>query len=293
MPGPVYLGCPVWAHPPWVGTFFTRKAKREEFLPQYASVFDTAEGNSTFYGLPSMDTVRRWSGEAPAHFRFCFKFPRRISHDLRLAHAEADTAEFLARLEPLAGRLGPFFLQVHATFGPQDLPVLAAYLAGLPREFAYAVEVRHAAFFKAGGPEDDLNAVLGDAGVNRVIFDTRGLFASGATDPFTIEAKRKKPNVSGRFMATGSSPFIRFVGDPDIEKNVPKLQEWAAQVSEWIAEGRTPFFFAHHPEDTLAPKLARRFQGLLHERVPSVPPPAKWPVESEESAMPAGQMEMF
>ena len=52
------VGCPVWAHAAWRGRFFTAEARREEFLPQYASVFGAAEANPTFYGLPAAATVR-------------------------------------------------------------------------------------------------------------------------------------------------------------------------------------------------------------------------------------------
>lgn len=286
MANAVHIGCPVWAHAPWVGRFFTAEARREDFLPQYASVFDTAEGNSTFYGLPSVETVRRWAAEAPSAFRFCFKFPRTVSHDRRLAGAGAETAEFLARLEPLGARLGPFFIQVHPSFGPPELPVLAGFLRGLPREFAYAVEVRHRGFFDEGAGEAALNRLLGECGVDRVTFDTRGLFASKADDPVTLDAKRKKPRVPVRFTATGRRPFVRFVGDPDVPANRSALAAWARQLATWVAEGREPYFFTHHPEDTHAPALGRLLQGLVHEVLPAMPAAPAWPAERTAPAAP-------
>jgi uncharacterized protein YecE (DUF72 family) len=129
--GTFRLGCPVWAHAPWRGKFFTAEAARTDFLPQYASVFPTSEGNSTFYGLPAPTVVARWAAEAPDHFRFCLKFPRAITHDLQLVGAEAATTEFLERVAPLGDRLGPFLLQLHASFGPGRLRDLERYLAGL------------------------------------------------------------------------------------------------------------------------------------------------------------------
>lgn len=276
-----YLGCPLWAHAPWKGTFFTRDARREEFLPQYASVFGTAEGNATFYGLPAPDTVARWAQEAPEGFRFCFKFPRVISHDRQLVDAEADTVAFFERLAPLGTKLGPFFLQLHQSFGPERLPWLDMYLCGLPSTFAYAVEVRHVGFFDGGPGEAALDALLAERGVDRVLFDTRGLFASTAKDELTIDAKRKKPRVPFRRTATGRRPFVRFVGDPEVEKNDAVLRDWAAIAAAWIREGRTPYVFLHHPDDAHAPALARRFQRWLHEATPAVPVPPPWPVEQE------------
>jgi uncharacterized protein YecE (DUF72 family) len=286
------LGCPVWAHAAWRGRFFTGNALREEFLPQYASVFGAAEANPTFYGLPSRETVARWTAEAPPDFRFCFKFPRTITHERQLAGAERETDEFLGRLAPLGCRLGPFFLQLHASFGAARLDVLGKYLRGLPRDLTYAVEVRAAEFFAEGAAERDLDALLTELGVDRVNFDTRGLFASVAEDEFTRDAKRRKPRVPLRTTVTGKRPFVRFVGDPEIARNAALLDGWADVVAGWLRRGLSPCFFTHHPDDTQAPDLARDFQGRVHVRFTEVPRPAQWPAERE--AVPgARQLELL
>lgn len=277
------VGCPVWAHAAWRGRFFTRDARREDFLPQYASVFGAAEANPTFYGLPAKATVTRWAAEAPPEFRFCFKFPRAITHDRQLLGAERETEEFLGRLAPLGDRLGPFFLQLHASFGADRLDRLGNYLRGLPRDFSYAVEVRAAEFFAGGAAERALDSLLTELGVDRVNFDTRGLFASVAEDEFTRDAKRKKPRVPLRTTVTGRRPFVRFVGDPEIPRNAAILDAWADVVAGWLQRGLCPYFFTHHPDDTEAPALARDFQNRVRARFPGVPRPAGWPAEREAS----------
>lgn len=288
-----FLGCPVWAHAPWRGKFFTVEARREDFLPQYAEVFNTAEGNATFYGLPAPETVARWAEEAPASFRFCLKFPKAITHDHALAGpgAAEETQRFLSRVAPLGARLGPFFLQLHQSFGFDRLGLLESYLRSLPREFSYAVEVRHADFFDGGAKEQAIDTLLGSLGMDRVIFDSRGLFASRATDAATLDAQRRKPRGPLRLTATGPRPFVRFVGDPDLSRNDALLHAWAGVVAGWIAEGRTPFFFTHHPDDAHAPELGRRFQTMLRERSAFVPPPAAWPAEREQR--PSEQLSLF
>ena len=87
-----YLGCSIWGNKDWVGELFTKDAKTKDFLQQYASVFNTVEGNTTFYGLPSEATVARWREETSEGFRFAFKFSRAISHEKRLVNAELETA---------------------------------------------------------------------------------------------------------------------------------------------------------------------------------------------------------
>jgi uncharacterized protein YecE (DUF72 family) len=76
-----YLGCPVWACEKWKGTLFTSSAPRASWLTEYSTVFNTVEGNSTFYALPALDTVRRWADSVPSGFRFALKFPQVISHE--------------------------------------------------------------------------------------------------------------------------------------------------------------------------------------------------------------------
>lgn len=276
------IGCPAWAHPPWVGRFFTAKARREDYLTQYASVFDAVEGNATFYGLPAADTVRRWAEDVPVNFRFCFKFPRVISHDRQLVRAEADTWQFFDRMAPLRARLGPFFLQLSSGFGPDRLDDLHRYLQDLPREFAYAVEVRYPDFFDMGPHERALTAMLSDLEIDRVIFDTHCLFASTAWDEATVEARRRKPQLPVHAVATGRRPMVRFVGDPDLGRNKASLEAWAQQLLRWLHDGRSPYFFVHQPDDLYAPDLGRLLQASLHALDSSVPAPPVWPAERNQ-----------
>jgi len=235
------------------------------------------EGNTTFYAVPKAGTVARWAAEAPAHLRFCLKFPKTITHELQLVGAEAATREFLERVSPLGEKLGPFFIQLHDRFDAKRLPDLAAYLRTLPREHHFAVEVRSRDFFDDGVHERAFDELLGELGMERVSFDTVSVHASTATDPHTLESQQRKPRLPRRATAIGPQPFVRFVGDPEIERNDAALREWATVVVRWLGEGRTVYFFVHHPNDDFAPQLARQFQMILRELSPTLPPPAPWP----------------
>src|SRR2546430_1823836 len=48
-----YLGCPGWGVKSWVGRLFPTSTRPTEFLERYARVFNTVEGNTTFYALPT------------------------------------------------------------------------------------------------------------------------------------------------------------------------------------------------------------------------------------------------
>ena len=49
----------------WIGRLFAAGTKHTDFLPRYAEVFNTVEGNTTFYALPAVDTVARWRDQVP------------------------------------------------------------------------------------------------------------------------------------------------------------------------------------------------------------------------------------
>jgi uncharacterized protein YecE (DUF72 family) len=86
-----YLGTPGWATKAWVGRLYPTATRSSEFLERYARVFNTVEGNTTFYALPAPEVVKRWDDQTPPHFRFCFKFPKPITHDKQLVNAEHES----------------------------------------------------------------------------------------------------------------------------------------------------------------------------------------------------------
>jgi uncharacterized protein YecE (DUF72 family) len=266
----------MWANKAWVGRLFPPGSQQRDFLALYSRRFNTVEGNTTFYATPSAETVARWREETPPGFKFCLKFPQSISHRKRLRGAQAETEEFLERLEQLGDRCGPSFLQLPPTFGRNSLPVLLAYLDALPRRWAgYAVEVRHMDFF--GGPaEGALDEGLRERGVARVLYDQRGLRSAAPATESIRTAQARKPNVPVRFALTAGFGFVRFIGHPDLDANGGLLDEWAERAADWLAAGHDVFFFCHHKDDANAPALARAFHGRLAARVPALPPLPAW-----------------
>lgn len=275
-----HLGCPVWGHAAWTGTLFTRDAGSEDFLRQYATVFNAVEGNTTFYGLPRPATVERWRDDTPPGFRFCFKFPRRITHELKLVEARDEIAAFLEIMAPLRDRLGPSMLQLPPSFGAADLPALDACLASLPPSLQVAVELRHPTFFSGGADEARLDAILRDRGADRVIFDARGLHESDATEPLVQAARERKPRLPVRLTVTGRRPLVRFVAHSEIEANRWLLKGWADQLAGWIESGLEPYVFVHAADELHAPVLARMLHEILSHRLDlgTLPP---WPGETE------------
>lgn len=273
----LYLGLPQWSHPAWPGQLLGVGARPAEHLAHYARVFNTVEGNTTFYASPTPDTVRRWVDAVPPQFRFSFKFPKEISHQSDLVSASKQVAAFIALLAPLHGQLGLLKLQLPARFGPAGLPRLAAFFESLPPDFTYALEVRHPDFFAKGEAERALNRLLMDRGINRIMLDSRPLFSVPATTPALVDAQGKKPRLPVHLLATANSPVVRLIGLPHPEDNHPFLPSWLPRWQQWLAEGKDLYLFIHTADNARAPELARQVSRLLGQEM------APWPGENDRA----------
>ena len=279
-----HLGCTAWSLKEWVGNFFTDDARQRDFLTQYASVFNSVEGNTTFYRTPNRETVISWGKRTPDGFKFCFKFNRSITHQKQLDDVEDDMLRFLEVFEPIEERLGPFHIQLPPRFSPDEIGKLEKVLAILPSNYSYAVEVRHPDYFDHGRNENRLNRLLKSFNVDRVVFDTRKLHSMHSDEPSIAEARKKKPKVPVRFETTGSRPFVRFVGSNDPVGNEPYLKEWAIIIADWIKEGLHPYMFTHAPDPARQLPIARRFHQILAGLIELNPMPP-WPIERQNEQL--------
>ena len=168
------VGCAMWTHRGWLGRGLDAQLPAGHELAAYAGVVDAVEGNTTFYATPTSETAQRWADHVGTDFRFVFKLPRTITHDRKLRNAEDDLRAFLQVMEPCQAVMGPVLIQLPASFGPDDLGALEAFLEIVPEDFAWAVEVRHLDFF-SGDDERRLNDMLFGRSMERVVLDSLSL----------------------------------------------------------------------------------------------------------------------
>lgn len=270
-PLPYYLGAPLWSNSQWKGCLYSKDAKPGEFLEQYAQVFNAVEGSTTFYAVPSVENVDRWLRATPDTFRFSFKFPKTITHQNHLLHTGKETLDFLRRMQPLGERLNGLMVQLPASFTPLELSALETFLGNLPKDYQYAVEVRHPAFFTHASTREIYNKLLERFKVDRVIFETRPVHAAPPADEATRETQKRKPRLPVQLDLTAKRPLLRYIGHPVLEENHPWLDRWVAQTARWLQEGKQPRIFLHTPSNQLAPELARMFHQQLQERMPDLP----------------------
>lgn len=276
------VGCPMWAHRPWVGRFLPVGTPPGGELAAYSRFVNAVEGNTTFYASPSPSTVAKWADQAHHDFRFVFKVPRVVTHDRRLRDVDGELARFVELLGPVHALTGALTLQLPASFAPVDLDVLAGLLAKLPGGWRWSVEVRHRAFHE-GPDRTRLDRVLERHAVERVLLDSRPLFSQPPLSDAGREAWEKKPRVPALTEPVTDHPIVRFIGSDSPAVTGRGLAEWEPIVAGWLGEGRHPTFFVHTPDNLDSPGLARSFHAEIGLQVadlePLPSPPAHEPAE--------------
>ncbi len=268
------MGCAVWACKDWVGNFFPAKSRPQEFLELYSRRFSTVEGNTTFYVVPSQNTVKRWVTDTPTGFKFCLKLPKSLTHNGLLVPSIPRALQFLEQMQALGDRLGPIFAQLPPTYTPSFYDDLAEFLRAWPsRTVPLALEVRHNGWFREPFASR-LTALLEELQIGRVLLDSRPIY--NAPYDSQLEAKlftqeRRKPKLPLQLSVTANFSLVRFISHPQPEFNQVFLNEWVNHIDRWMKQGIDTYFFMHCPIEERSPANAYDFQSLLEKH--SVPVP--------------------
>ena len=230
------------------------------------------EGNTTFYSIPSEATVSQWAHLTPASFQFCPKLPQNITHQDGLAPRVDSALAFIDRMQGLGERLGPLFAQLPPSYSPARMSDLAAFLSRWPSSVPLAIEVRHPDWF-AVPHRRNLNCLLAQHKVGRVLLDTRPIY-SGGDDP-QVNAPRRKPKVPLQPTVTHSFAIVRYISHPDRRLNERYWTEWCDRVKQWLDRGTDVYFFVHCPQEVHSPRFAMAIQHRL-ERIGVEITPLPW-----------------
>jgi uncharacterized protein YecE (DUF72 family) len=175
----VLIGTSSWKYEGWLGQIYTRErylsrgrfSQRRfeaECLAEYAEVFPIVCGDFSFYQFPPEEYWRRLFASAPSNLKYAFKAPEEITVKLFPGHprygpragewnpsflnAELFEAMFLSFLRPWRDRIAVLMLEF-GTFAKQcyrDISEFIAeldpFLAQLPADFRYGVEIRNEDF---------------------------------------------------------------------------------------------------------------------------------------------------
>ena len=277
------IGLAIWGYKNWAGNLFPAKTRPSNFLNCYAKRFSIVEGNTTFYSIPSPETVDRWRLETEPGFQFFPKLPKTITHQGRLMPYLPQAFQFLSLMQGLGDRLGGLFLQLPPSYSPASFSDLDLFFSSWrsATQVPLFLEVRHLQWFNAPHA-DRLNQRLTEHGIDRVLLDTRPVYnirVNGDTNANTNAddnpqqySINKKPNVPVQPIVTANTAFVRYISHPILDRNTEYLNEWVKQIRVWLQNGKTVYFFVHCPLEENSPQNARYFQELLERSFVPVPP---------------------
>jgi uncharacterized protein YecE (DUF72 family) len=235
------VGCAGWSVPRQHAQLFGEGAS---MLARYATRFDLAEVNSSFYRPHQRKTWERWATEVPARFRFTAKLPQEISHERALRGCGKCLDAFLGQVEGLGDKLACLLLQLPRS-RPLEARIAARFFAQLRSRYegGFAVEARHASWFGAGA-----DAVLQEHDIARV-----------AADPALSEAAA----VPG---GSASIRYWRWHGSPRMyysDYSDAALQALAKQVRARAPRGSRRIVVFDNTAHAFATANAARLQELL------------------------------
>ena len=149
----VLIGTSGWGYDEWVGPFYPKSLKKEDYLSYYSEIFYTNEINTTFYNIPSRWVVKSWADKTPSNFLFTAKVNKSITHEHKLDVDLClnDLKFFLEAMEPLieSKKLLGFLIQLPPSFKKADhfgrLKEFIRYWPNNPKQEGYhlIIEFRH------------------------------------------------------------------------------------------------------------------------------------------------------
>lgn len=243
----IYVGAASWGHSSWVGALYPAKTPTTRYRQLYPQYFNTIELNATHYNIYSPDVMEGWAAPAKGRdFKFCPKFPQQISHYSHFQQTASLTNAFLESVTALGENLGPIFLQVSEHFSPASKEALFQYLAALPTDLTFFLEVRHPDWFANAKEQEDLFTTLHELQIGAVITDT-----PGRRD--IIHMHVTMPKLLLRFVCNSTHPT-----------SFTRTDAWVEQIKEWINMGlEEAYVFLHPGNEKVIPELATYWiQGL-------------------------------
>jgi uncharacterized protein YecE (DUF72 family) len=277
-PPRIYVGCTEWGRKNWIGKVYPRGTKDKDFLAHYVRQFNTIELNALFYNLQPKPVIEKWASLADGGFRFCPKFTDVISHKQQLINVQRETDLFIDHMRSFGRSLGPCFLQLSESFGPDRAGVLQEYLRELPRDFRTCVELRQEGWFggaHGGGTGVPANGgAVARAGLPHAVQETWQLLSELGIGSVITDTPGRRDVLHMRL--TAPVAFIRYVGNNLHPTDHQRIDSWVDRIKSWIDKGlREVYFFIHNPEESFSPEMCRYVVEQFNKKCGSALKPPK------------------
>lgn len=144
----IHLGTSGYAYNHWKHLFYPKGLPTRRWIEHYAKAFSTVELNTTFYRLPSAQSVDAWREATPKGFRFAAKGSRYLTHMKRLTDPGPGIDRYFDLVLRLGRKLSVVLWQLPPQMNRPDPERLARFLQRLPRGgVRHAVEFRSDAWY--------------------------------------------------------------------------------------------------------------------------------------------------
>jgi uncharacterized protein YecE (DUF72 family) len=233
------IGCSGWTYRDWVGDFYPREVRVKDRFAFYASQFDTAEINGSFYRLPSEAAVAGWREKAPPGFVFAWKVSRFITHNKKLKDCEDSVDLVFGRMAPLGKTAGPALIQLPPQLRRND-ERLAGFLKLLPKG-RHTVEFRHPSWY-----EKPVFDILADHDAALCISDHHD-----APAPWELTASWA--------YVRGHGPGGRYHG----RYGQAELSRWREAIAGWRRRGMDVYAYFDNDVKCAAPKDAAALKAMM------------------------------
>lgn len=226
----IYIGTSGWSYDHWKKPFY-HDTPKSEWLPFYASHFQSVEVNSSFYHLPHSNTVKKWAEATPKNFVFSVKASRYITHVKRLKDSKENVKTLVKSISPFKSKLGPILFQLPPSF-KLNRERLEQCLSELPKKHRYTFEFRHDSWFTK-----DIFELLKKYKAALCITDLNGkLSPTEATAPFI---------------------YIRLHGPEEAYKgrySRQKLTGWSRRIRKWLSQNLDVYIYFDNDQNGYAVK---------------------------------------
>jgi uncharacterized protein YecE (DUF72 family) len=229
-----WIGTSGYSYKQWKGRFYPENLPDAEMLRYYAERFAAVEINYTFYRSASVRQLQSWAKEAPEHFTFTLKAPRKITHELRLRDAADLAADFCETARALKHKLGALLFQL-PPFLKRDTARLEDFLHQMPPGFRVAFEFRNATWFA-----DEVFEMLRRFGVALCVVES--------------------PERTVPLEATADFGYFR-LRQPDYSD--ADLTACAERIQTAAAGWQDVFIYFKHEADGQGPVFAAKLRGML------------------------------
>ena len=236
------IGTSGWSYDHWAGVLYRPGLPAGQRLARYLEEFDAVELNASFYRWPRPERFAGWRERLPEGFEMAVKAPRGLTHARRLREPDEWIGRIVAGLHELAGRRGPFLVQLPPGMERDD-ERLDGFLRRLPEWTRPVVEFRH------------------DSWVDEAVFGI--LERHGAA--YCVMSGAHLPCV---LRATAPLAYVRLHG-PDPERlyagsySDADLAWWTERIREWERAGHVVHAYFDNDGEGHAVRNARALRAML------------------------------